>query len=339
MRRRRILVMIPAEHDPLPVDLTGLSELEIAPFKTEYDVVATLESLGHEVATVGVDDDLGVIQAAVDEFRPHVVFNLVEEFAHRGTNVAYLLGYLELIGQSYTGCNPVGMMLSNDKAMQRKILRHHRIRTPDFVIVRLGRRVRRPRRLQFPLIVKALTLHGSVGISQASVVHDDDHLDERVRFMHEHTGDHVIVEQFIEGRELYVGMLGNRRIETFPIWELHVPNRREGSPLIATGKLKWDLRYQDRVGVKTGVASSLPEALEARIISVCKRAYRVLQQTGYCRMDLRLDETGRAWLIESNPNPQLSFGEDFAESAEAYGLEYPALLQRIVNLGLRYRVE
>lgn len=339
MRRRRILVMIPAEHDPLPVDLSGMSERDIAPFKTEYDVVATLESLGHEVRPLGVESDIDVLGEVVKEFRPHVIFNLIEEFAHRGMNVAYVLGYLEMIRQSYTGCNPVGMILSNDKAMQRKILRHHRIHTPDFIIVRQGCTVRRPKRLEFPLIVKALTLHGSIGISQASVVRDDERLEERVRFMHEHTGDHVIVERFIEGRELYVGMLGNRRIETFPLWELHIDRLPEGSPLIATGKLKWDLRYQERVGVKTEMARDIPEALERRIIAVCKRAYRVLQQTGYCRMDLRLDDAGRPWLIESNPNPQLSFGEDFAEAAEAGGTPYPQLIQRIVNLGLRYRVE
>ena len=138
---------------------------------------------------------------------------------------------------------------------------------------------------------------------------------------------------------MYVGMLGNKRIETFPLWELQVPSRPEGSPLIATGKLKWDLGYQRRIGVKTDVAKDIPEALERRIMSVCKRAYRVLQQTGYCRMDLRLDDEGRPWLIESNPNPQLSYGEDFAEAAEAGGTAYPDLIQRIVNLGMRYRVE
>ncbi len=337
MRKRRILVVTQEQNVP-PDSIEGLSDKEIAPFKTDFDVVATLEELGHTVEIVGLDDDLAPLRSAIDRLHPHLVFNLLESFAGKDRNVALVLGYLDLIGQAYTGCNPVGMLLSNDKALQRKILRYHRINVPEFAIFRRGQTVRRPHRLAFPVIVKALTLHGSVGISQASVVGDDERLEQRVQFMHEHAQDDVIAERYIEGRELYLGMIGNHRLQTFPIWELHFENLPEGARRIATDKVKWDHRYQERSGVSTGPAE-LSDEMQRRIISICKRAYRNLHQTGYCRMDMRLDEHDRVFLIESNPNPQLSFGEDFAESAEAAGLDYPQLLQRLINLGLRQALE
>lgn len=332
---QRILVLVPHTTVP-PESIDGLSDQEIAPFKTEFDVVTGLRQLGHRVEVLGVDDDLPAIRHAVHDLRPHVTFNLLEEFGGRGEGVAYLLGYLELIRQPYTGCNPMGMLLSFDKALQRKVLGHHRIPSPDFAIFRRGGAVRRPRRLEFPLIVKALSLHGSVGIAQASIVHNDEKLEERVRYMHELAEDDVIAEQYIEGRELYVGIIGNQRLETFPIWEMQIPNLPAGAPHIATEKVKWDLGYQERSGVVTAAARDLPDGLDQRILRMCKRAYRILEQTGYARMDLRLRDDGRVFLIESNPNPQLSFGEDFAESAEAAGLSYQRLLARIVSLGIRH---
>lgn len=320
------------EHVP-PDSTKGLRDHEIGAWKTEYDVRVTLEEQGHDVTLMGIDGEFEQIQQAIRHLRPHIVFNLLEKFDGTEEFVPYVLGYLELIGQSYTGCGPLGMMFSNDKARQRKILRHHRIAVPDFTIMRRRRRVRRPPRLEFPLIVKSLTEHGSAGIAQASVVSSDEALAERVAYIHDSRGADAIVEQFIEGRELYVGLLGNERLTALPIWELSFRKLREGAPQIATERLKWDTRYQQRVGVKTGLADLGAGEIQA-IQRLCKRAYRVLEQTGYARMDLRMDETGRVFLIESNPNPQLSYGEDFAEAALASGLDYAALLDRIIRLGI-----
>lgn len=333
MKPRRILVLTLKELVP-PETIEGMSDEEIAPFKTDYDVVASLHNAGHDVRVCGVENDIEVLRRAVLDFKPHVVFNLLEEFDGRPELVPHVLGYLELLNQPYTGCGPVGMMFALDKALQRKILRHHRIHVPDFTIIPIGAAVKRPTRLDFPLIVKSLTEHGSYGIAQASIVYDDAKLAERVEFVHYTLGTDAIVEQFIDGRELYLGIIGNKRLDHFPIWELKFANLPEGAPIIATAKVKWDLHYQKRAGVATGPAE-LDEKQAADIIRMCKRAYRALDQTGYARMDMRMEPSGRVHLIESNPNPQLSFGEDFAESAEAAGLDYEALLQRIVNLGLR----
>jgi D-alanine-D-alanine ligase len=176
-----------------------------------------------------------------------------------------------------------------------------------------------------------------VGIARASLVHDEEQLRERAEFVQRQLGTDVIAERFIGGRELYVGITGNLRLDVFPIWELLFTNVEDDVPLIATAKVKWDPAYQKRLGVKTQEASDLSPEKAREITRVCKRAYRILNLTGYARIDLRLTDEGELFLLEANPNPQLSYGEDFAESAEAAGLSYDALLQRIINLGLSYR--
>jgi D-alanine-D-alanine ligase len=203
-----------------------------AAWRTDYDVAAALRALGHDVQFIGLADDLGELRDAIREFDPHVVFNLLEEFGGELRNVPYVIGYLELIGRAYTGCNPAGMLFATDKALQRKILRHHRIAVPEFTICRIGRALRIPPKLTYPCIVKSLTHHGSMGISQASFVHDERTLTDRVAFVHEQIGTDAIVERYIHGRELYVSILGNERLEVFPIWDLRVESWAEdkGSP-------------------------------------------------------------------------------------------------------------
>ncbi len=335
MKRLRVLIL--TQHDLVPPEAPAPEdEVAVARWKTDYDVRNTLREMGHEVRIVGHDDSLDAIQRELDDLRPHIVFILLERFADQVRFVPHLLGYLELIGQPYTGCNPIGMAFSNDKPLQRKILRHHRIHTPDFIIVPRGRVVRRPKRLGFPLIVKTADEHGSLGIAQSSVVTSDQKLDDRVAYIHESIGSPALVEQFIEGRELYQAVLGNERLETFPLWELRWKNLPEGAPNIATSRLKWDLDYQERVGLVSERAAGLDDALIARIARTCKRASRALEQSGYARFDLRLTDAGRVFIIESNPNPEIAWDSEFPSAAKAAGYDYPALLRRIISLGLRW---
>jgi D-alanine-D-alanine ligase len=266
-----------------------------------------------------------------------VAFNLLEEFDGVAVYDAHVVSYLELMRQHYTGCNPRGLILARDKALSKKLLSWHRIQVPMFGVFPRGRAIRRPRRLNFPLFVKSVTEEGSRGISRASLVRNDDELRERVEFVHRSIETDAIAEEYIEGREFYVGVLGNQRLTTFPIWELHFTKMPPDVPRIATGRVKWDVAYQKKLGVETRAAVDLPEGAEARILQVCKRTYRILGLTGYARMDLRMTAEGAVYLIEANPNPQLGYGEDLAESAEAAGLSYEALLTRILGLGLRYQ--
>jgi len=317
-----------------PDDVKGI-DLSEAEWKTEFDVVSSLRELGHEVRCLGVGSDLGVIRNAIAETQPHAVFNLLEDFHDVPIYDQNVASYLELLGVPYTGCNPRGLMLARDKGISKKLLSYHRIPVPEFAVFRMGSAIRRPRRLAFPLIVKSLTKEGSAGIAQTSLVFDDDKLAERVVFIHKRLRTDAIVERYIDGRELYVGILGNARLQVFPVWELLFTKVPEEAPRIATEKVKWDAAYRERHGIKTSLAKALPDALVVRIRNLCKRIYRVLELSGYARIDLRLDPEGRIYVLEANPNPQLAYGEDFAESAERAGVSYDGLLQRIVNLALQ----
>ncbi len=336
MRSLRVLVLMIEDFVP-PPDADGMKHEDIAPCKTEYDVMTALQHLGHDAKALGVSDELGEIRDGLQEFKPHIVFNLLEEFRGFGAYVPFVLGYLELIGKKYTGCNPYGMMLAANKVMAKKILRHHRIPAPEFVVYPRGRRVRRSPRLKYPMIVKSATEHGSVGISQASVVHDDEKLIDRVAFMHEQMESDALVEEFIDGRELYVGVMGNRRLQTFPVWEIDFGGLSAGAPRIATERVKWNLKYQERAKIKTSKAKNLPDGVEEYAARLAKRTYRVLNQTGYGRMDFRLSEEGKIYLLESNPNPDMAYDEDFAESANAVGIPYEDLIQKILRQGLNYK--
>jgi D-alanine-D-alanine ligase len=337
MKSLRLLMLMHEDLVP-PETSPGRAEKERAPWRTEFDVCAGLKKLGHEVLKVGVASDLGVIRHAISDFKPHITFNVVEEFHGVAVYDHHVVSYLELLKCPYTGCNPRGLLLAHDKALCKSVLAYHRVRVPEFAVFPIDQKIRkRPRKLAFPLLVKSLTEEGSVGISQASVVHDDARLVERIEFIHRSIGSDAIVERYIDGRELYVGILGNTRLTTLPIWELSFKNLPDDSVAIATEKVKWDHRYQKKVGVTTGPARDLPEAMARQIINICKRAYRTLNLSGYARMDLRLDASGGVWFIEANPNPQLALDEDFADSAEAVGIDYPSLLSRIINLGLSYR--
>jgi D-alanine-D-alanine ligase len=338
MRKLRVLVLMHDYQVP-PVDVSG-HDLDTAAWRTEYDVVRTLrDDLEHDVHVLGVKDDLGAIRQANDELKPHIAFNLLEAFHEVGTFDQNVVSYLELLRLPYTGCNPRGMLLARDKALSKKLLHYHRIPVPDFAVVPRGRKPRLPKRLTFPVIVKSLTQEASIGISQASVVDDVAKLNERVRFIHESIGTDAILEQFIEGRELYCGIVGNQRLAVLPVWEMTFANMPESQHRIATERVKWSAKYQAKVGIETGEATALPKGVAELVQHMSRRAFRVLEQSGYARIDLRLDDSGRVYMIEANPNPQIARNEDFAQSAEAAGIGYDALLQRILSAGLRWEPE
>jgi D-alanine-D-alanine ligase len=302
--------------------------------KTEYDVIGGLQKLGHEVEFVGVGSELSVIREAIEQTKPHIAFNLVEQFDNLPFFDQHVVSYLELKKQKYTGCNPRGLTLARDKALTKKILTYHRIAVPRFAVFAPRKRIVVPTRLTFPMFVKSLTEEGSEGISQASLVRDPEKLLERVAFIHDKTNAPALVEEFVEGREIYVGVFGNELLTSLPPWELTMSKR--DAPVIATDKAKWDPHYQKKVGLKTGPAK-LDDAMIKRIERTSKRIYRLLNLSGYARLDYRLTESGRLYLLEANPNPQIARHEDFADSAEHAGMKYEELLQKLVTLGLSYQ--
>lgn len=333
VRRKRVLVLMHEDLVP-PPDISGLGAQEVLPFATEYDVVAAMSWLGHEAITLGVHDELAPLRRALKEIKPHVVFNLLEEFHGEAVFDQHVVSYLELQRAAYTGCNPRGLVLGRDKALSKKILHYHRIRCPRFFVFPLGRKVRRPKRMEFPLIVKSLVEEGSTGISEASVVHNDEKLAERVQFIHRTVGTDAIVEEFIDGREVYAGVMGNHRLTVLPPWELQIGNLRSDAPRIATRRVKFDIEFQEKHGVEIGPANLDDPALLARYEAVAKRIYRILGLSGYARIDFRLTPKGELYFLEANPNPDIARGEEFSSAAKAVGIDYEPLLQKILNLGI-----
>jgi D-alanine-D-alanine ligase len=333
MKRLRVLVLV--HPDLVPPDSTkGHSAQEINEWKTEYDVVSTLRAAGHDVRPLGVQDELKPIRDEIENWKPHAVFNLLEQFHGEVVYDQNVASYLELMKVPYTGCNPRGLMLARGKDLSKTLVHYHRIPVPAFTVIPLHRKVKRPKRLALPLIVKSLSEDSSLGISQASVVDTDDKLAERVTFIHEKIGTAAIVEQFIEGRELYVGVLGNDRLRVLPVWELKFGNMTDRSYAIATEKVKHDPNYQKRVGIEDGPAEDLAPELYARIQRIAKRVYRTLQLDGYARIDFRLSADGIPYFLEVNPNPEIAESQEFATAAKHDGLAYQDLLQRIVTLGI-----
>ena len=335
---KKLCVMALMDEDLVPPDnIEGLTDEEIQDWKSEYDVVTTLRELGHDVVKLGVNDDLGVIREALLKRKPTITFNLLEEFHGIAIYDQHVAAYLELMKQPYTGCNPRGLMLAHDKALCKQILHFHRVPTPKFTVYTRGMTIRPPSRMTYPLFVKSMTEDASFGLSTESIVHTPELLVERVQYFYDEVQTDVLVEEYIEGREFYVGVLGNHRLQVLPIWELLFTKLPEGEPNIATAKVKWDFAVQKELGVKTQAAQDLSDSLRSKINRLCRRIYRALHMSGYARIDLRITPDERVYVLEANPNPNLSYGEDFAESADLAGLSYSRLIQRILNLGLQYR--
>jgi D-alanine-D-alanine ligase len=334
--KRKLRIIMLGQEDLIPPDtLDGVENKAKEPWRTEYDVVSTLRRMGHEVWPVGVRSDLSVIREAIEEHKPHITFNLLEEFDGYPLFDQHVVSYLELGKQKYTGCNPRGLTLAHDKALTKKILAYHRIRVPRFVFFPLNRKVRPPKRLRFPAFVKSVSDEGSVGIAQASLVRGNEKLEERVDFIHRQNQTPAMAEEYIEGREIYVGVIGNERLQAYTPWELMMKNLPEGAPNIATDKAKWDVEYQKKIGLVTQPAKLEPQ-VEKEFERLSKRIYRLLGLSGYARIDYRLTEDGRMYVLEVNPNPQIAHKEDFADSAEHCGVKYEALLQKIITLGMSY---
>jgi D-alanine-D-alanine ligase len=338
MKSLRIMVVAHASLVP-PDDLSGVAAARLDEMRTEIDVITTLKAMGHEVLVVGVLDSLTELRTVMTDWRPDIAFNLLEEFDGIVTYDQHVVAFLELSRQRYTGCNPRGLLLSRDKPLSKQLLSYHRIPTPQFTVFRRGARLHVPRKLRYPLFVKSATEDASLGISQASIVADLGHLRDRVAFIHDQVGSDALVEEYIDGREVYVGVLGNDRLTRYPPWELSFGSLPEGQAPIATRKIKWDKRYQQKHGIATQAADDLDSAILTRLDQLARRIYRALGLSGYARMDFRIRPDGSVFVLEANANPNLAQGEDLAQSALAAGTGYDELLTRILQLGLRYQAE
>ncbi len=311
------------------------AELQTDDWKTECHVLDALRELGHTTEHLAIFDDLDLLRQKLQNFAPDVIFNLADQFKNNRAFDQNIVSFLEMQGIPFTGCGSTGLTLCKHKGVSKKILSYHRIRLPDFTVIPRGKRIARPKRLKFPILIKPLKEESSLGISQASFVENDDQFKERVQFIHEKFDNDVIAEEYIEGRELYVSIVGNLRLQVFPIRELIFKEVPPDEPKIATYKAKWDEEYRKRWGLQNQFAEGLEPAVISQIEQACKRIYRLLTIDGYARLDLRLTAKNEIYFIEANPNPMLAADEDFAQSGLKANLTYPQLIERIIYLGLK----
>jgi D-alanine-D-alanine ligase len=298
---------------------------------TEADVLAGLQRLGHEVDTLAVFDDVVCIVEKLKSFAPEVVFNLTESFHSSRAHEPNIPALLELMRVKYTGARPDGLMLCKDKALAKKVLAYHRVRVPHFVISTEQRPLKRLRRFVYPAFVKPVGEESSDGIAKASFAKSEEEALERARFIHEKFHCDALIEEYIDGRELYLSVMGNRKLTVLPTREIFFHEVPQDTPKFATFKAKWDDTYRKKWGIQNGPATELPSGVEAKLARLARKVYRVLKIRGFGRVDVRLTPAGEVFVIEANPNPSLACEDDFAQSAASAGLPYDALIQKILD--------
>ncbi len=320
---------------PTTIDQDFTAEMKTEDWKTEANVLAALGELGYTTEHLAIFDNLDLVRQKLESFAPDVIFNLADQFKNNRGFDQHIVSLLEMQGVPFTGCGATGLVLCKHKGISKKILGYHHIHVPNFVVIPRGQRIARLKRPKFPILVKPVKEEASYGISQASFVTTDEQFKERVAFIHEKHDADVIAEEYIEGREFYVSVMGTLKLTVFPIRELVFGEVPPNEPRIATYKAKWDEEYRKRWGLQNRFPEGLEPALVAQIEEMCKRIYRLLTIEGYARIDLRMTAANEMYFIEANPNPILAADEDFALSAGQAGLSYPQLIDRIIRQGMK----
>jgi len=294
-------------------------------------VARTLRRLGHRVSVLGVHGDVKRLIAGLSRRKPDLVFNLMEMFGDNVFGDIPVTGLLELLGVRYTGSGPGELYLSQDKGLTKKLLAFEDILYPRYAIFSRQATFETGGNLRMPLFVKPLRSDASLGIGGKSLVHDAAALMERVAAIHKELEDSALAEEYIDGREFYVGVLGNTQPKALPPIEVDFTGFPEGVPKVMDSKAKWDERSKEYKGTKSIVAT-LPDELRARLQKVAVDAYRALRVKDYGRVDLRLTDTGDIYVLEVNASCYLEKASEFAMAAAASGMDYPRLIERIVNL-------
>lgn len=302
-------------------------------WKSEKDVKSTITKLGHEVIPFGIFDDIEPFLKLVKDEKPDLVFNMSEAFSGKRDFEPNLTALMQLVGVPFTGAGPMSLQLCKDKGLTKIILGYHRIRTPKFIVAKKSRPLQSLKKFQFPAFIKPLQLESSEGISQVSYAENEKEAVARVKFIHERLGVDAIIEEFIDGREVYVSILGNEKLSVFPPRELFFKQVPDDEPKFATFRSKWDQDYRKKWGIDSGWIADMPEVTQKKIFEVCKKIYRLLHIQGFGRIDLRIKDD-KVYFIEANPNPSIAKKEDYALSANKAGVEYEDLIAKIISLSL-----
>jgi D-alanine-D-alanine ligase len=332
MKKARILILFDTDDSP-PAAQDFSKHIESVD-EAEFDVARALLARGHEIQCFGFRDHIDQLVDGLRAQPSDVVFNLAERFRGESALDYTVASILDMLGLPYTGASSEGLMLARDKALTKKVLAYHGILIPHFMVCPTGQAVSRPSDLRFPLIVKPLDEDASVGIAQSSVVRDDEALTTRIAFIHEKIATDAIVEEFIEGRELYVGVIGNDKPRALPPIEMVFKNEPNVEGRIATFKAKWSVKYRQSRGIENMVARDLPKSLVQRLSDVAVRTYKAAGLRDYGRIDVRLAHDDAIYVVEANPNPYLAEGEDLAWAAEEAGYPYHDLIEKIAEMAM-----
>jgi D-alanine-D-alanine ligase len=327
----KVLVLFDVAHPIAPGETFTPRALVEEDKPTEADVLRCLRRLKHEVETLAVFDNVPAIPEKIQSFRPDIVFNLTESVYRERAHEPNVPALLELMKVPYTGAGPDALILCKDKALAKMVLSHHRVRVARFAVSHRTHPLRRLRRFVYPAFVKPIAEEASDGISQASFARTEAEALERAGFIHEKLSSDALIEEYIEGRELYLSVLGNRRLSVFPPREMFHDQVQDDAPKFATYKAKWDDAYRKKWGIRNGPAAPLPEGVAEKLKRVARRVYRALRIRGFGRIDTRLTPQGEVVVLEANPNPSLAQEDDFAQAAAGAGLDYDRLIQKILD--------
>ena len=321
--------------------ITVLTYLDDGENSKEYDpvvpqVARTLRKLGHRVSVLGAHGDVKRLIAGLARRKPDLVFNLMEMFGDNVFGDIPVTGLLELLGMDYTGSGPGELYLSQDKGLTKRLLAFEEILYPRFAVFSHETGFETGGNLRMPLFVKPLRSDASLGIGGKSLVQDWTALADRVSAIRKELDDAALAEEFIDGREFYVGVIGNSQPKALPPVEIDFTGFPEGVPKVMDSKAKWDERSKEYKGTRS-VLAQLPDELRARLQKVAVDAYRALRVRDYGRVDLRLTETGDIYVLEVNASCYLEKNSEFAMAAGAAGMDYPRLIERIVDLAIARR--
>lgn len=318
--------------------LTTAVDVDGHPYDPVADkIAAALKKNKHKATVLAVAADPKKLIAGLARRKPELVFNVLEEFGPTAYGSVCVAGMLEALGYKYTGGGPGELYVRQDKALAKKLLAFEKIPFPDFAVFNLDADLETGGNLRMPLFVKPLTMDASIGISGKSLVSSSKELLERVKLIHTKIGDSALAEEFVDGREFYVGVLGNQSPTAFPPIEVDFSGMPDGKPKIMDCKAKWDEKSPEYKGTKSVVAEGLQPELLARLQKVAVDAYRACRVRDYGRVDLRVAGTGEIYVIEVNASCYLEPTGEFARAAEAAGMDYPALINRIAELAVERR--
>jgi D-alanine-D-alanine ligase len=311
------------------VDAEGSRDVDVV----VRQVSKALRKLGHEVTLLAVHADPSKLVNGLRRRGPDLVFNLLEEFGERGDGNIAVCGLLDLLGFPYTGCGPGEYYLGQDKALSKKLLAYENILFPRFAVFSKDKDLETGGNLKMPLFVKPVAQDASIGIGKKSLVRDATSLMQQVLAIHKECDDGALAEEFIEGREFYVGVLGNQEPLALPPIEVDFSGLPEGAPRVYDRNAKWGVGTEEHAGTRA-VLADLPDEMRARLQKVSLEAYRALRVRDYGRVDMRVADTGDIYVLEVNASCYLEESDEFAMAAKAAGIGYLQLIERIVELAV-----